>query len=149
MRSIEVCLAVVLAACSTTQNVGQQNAPILDGDKCAVHADRDSCAADTGCLWADLGVPCQVGMPCQSGVCYGQTSGSGSGSGSAGTGCACPNGGVCFEQIGGPAQMTPPEVQCTTPDPGTGDPCARIVGEGTCTPSMTVTGLCLCDNGAR
>ncbi len=33
--------------------------------------------------------------------------------------------------------------------PGTGDPCARITGEGTCSDSATVTGLCVCDNGIR
>ncbi len=151
MRSLGFCIALVISACSATENIGQQNAPIVHGDDCAVHVDQTSCLADQGCTWADLGRPCQLGMPCQSGVCFSQTmgSGGGSGSGSGHTGCACPDGGVCFEQLGGPAQSVPPEVQCTVPAPGTGDPCPRITGEGTCTASLDVSGLCLCDNGIR
>ena len=147
MRSLGFCVALAFSACSATETIGQQNGPLVTGDDCAVHADQTSCLADQGCTWADLGRPCQLGMPCQSGVCFAQTMGSGSGS--VGTGCACPNGGVCFEQIGGPAIQSPPEIECTLPSPGTGDPCSRITGEGTCTPSLEVTGLCLCDNGIR
>jgi hypothetical protein len=56
---------------------------------------------------------------------------------------------VCFEQLGGPAQSSPPQVECIDPSPGTGDACARITGEGNCSDSPDVTGLCLCDNGIR
>src|SRR5262249_19746053 len=124
-------------------------APVVTGDDCAVYVNEDSCLADQNCEWADYGRPCQVGMPCQSGVCFAKTMGSGSGSGSAHTACACPNGAVCYEQIGGPAQPDPTQVQCILPDPGTGDPCARITGQGVCTDSVDVFGLCVCDNGIR
>jgi hypothetical protein len=156
MKTLGICItfASVIAACSSTENIGQQNAPVISGDECAVHADQPSCVADEECQWFDLGRPCQEGMPCQSGVCVSKSgSGSGSGSGHGGgmAGCVCPNGGVCFEQIGGPAQHpgTGPEVQCTVPTPGSGDPCARITGQGTCTDDSSVSGLCLCDNGIR
>jgi hypothetical protein len=71
------------------------------------------------------------------------------------THCSCPNGGVCFEQIGGPAQRAGdgPAVQCTIPESngGCGSPnaCAHLAGEGTCTDSATIAGLCVCDNGIR
>lgn len=149
MKSLGLAIALLFAACSATENIGQQNAPVINGDDCAVHSDQTSCLADSGCAWAELGRPCQIGVPCQSGVCYSPGSGSGSGSGSGMAGCACPNGGVCYEQIGGPAVQNPPEVQCTVPAPGSGDPCSRITGQGTCTDSLDVTGLCLCDNGIR
>lgn len=126
--------------------------PRIDGDTCALHLDETSCRDNT-CEWFALGQPCQVGQPCVSGECQSPTTvGSGStGSGSTSTGCACPNGGVCFEQIGGPAMQagSGPEVQCTTPTAGDGDACTRIQGEGTCTESAAVTGLCVCDNGER
>lgn len=80
-------------------------------------------------------------------------SGSGSGSGSSSTtaACACPNGEVCYEQVGGPAQQagTSPTIACILPAAGTGNPCPRIQGEGTCIDSTTVSGLCVCDNGIR
>ena len=65
--------------------------------------------------------------------------------------CACPNDGVCFEQVGGTAQSGggDPDIQCTTPAAGDGDPCARIRGQGTCNDDPNVSGLCLCDNGIR
>src|SRR5436305_104296 len=131
---------ILLAACATdtTTSHGAQ----ITGDVCAIHDDAQSCAADTNCLWAELGRPCQTGQPCVSGVCYepGPGGGSGSGSGSGMAACACPNGGICFEQIGGPAQQsdTDPEIQCAT-----GDTCAAITGQGTCSEDPNVSGLCL------
>jgi hypothetical protein len=120
-----------------------------------VHVDQTTCTADTPCTWYELGRPCpDDGTVCQSGVCSnpaGSGSGGGSGSGSTGAGCACSNGGVCYEQVGGTAQQggTGPEVQCTTPAAGDGDPCGRIAGQGVCSDSTQVTGLCICDNGIR
>ena len=150
MKALGLSIAFVVFACSATETIGQQNGAVVSGDDCAVHADATSCRADASCLWADLGRPCQLGVPCQSGVCFAPGSSMGSGSGSGHAGCVCPNSGVCFEQIGGPPSMSPsPEIQCTTPAAGNGDPCSRITGQGTCTDSLEVTGLCLCDNGAR
>jgi hypothetical protein len=144
---------VALAACSSQQS---STTAQVSGDMCAVHVDQTSCMAESGCQWFGLGRPCPTdGSYCQSGVCQAPGSGSGSsGSGSGasgGVGCACSDGGVCFEQIGGPAQMTgsSPQIMCTVPAAGSGDPCTRIVGEGTCKDSETVSGLCICDNGIR
>ena len=64
------------------------------------------------------------------------------------TSCMCSNGGVCFEQIGGPPQSTPPMIGCAQV-PDQGDRCALIKDQGRCTASTSVTGLCLCDNGIR
>jgi hypothetical protein len=144
---------VGLAACG-----GQQSSTTaqISGDTCAVHIDQTSCVAQSGCQWFGLGRPCPAdGSYCQSGVCQGpSSSGSGTGSGSAsgGAACACPDGGVCFEQIGGPAQQTGgggDQIMCAVPAAGSGDACARIEGEGTCRDSETVSGLCICDNGIR
>jgi hypothetical protein len=62
----------------------------------------------------------------------------------------CFNGGVCFEQIGGTVQPTgePPEIQCAVV-PDQGDRCALIAGQGHCSASPNVTGLCICDNAIR
>ena len=137
----------MLVACG-----GQQSSTTAQviGDMCTTHVDEVSCTAETGCQWFGLGRPCpDDGSYCQSGVCQSPNSGSGSAGG--GAACACPDGGVCFEQIGGPAQMSGSgeEIMCTTPSAGSGDPCARIEGEGTCRASETVSGLCICDNGIR
>ena len=148
MRLGLLCFLVACAA-DKTSSTGAE----VTGDDCAVHNDQASCAADTGCQWEDLGRPCQDGQPCVSGVCSSPPGsgggGSGSGSSSGHAACACPNGGVCFEQIGGTAQQGDPEIQCATPSAGSGDPCSLITGEGTCTDDPNVTGLCLCDNGIR
>lgn len=152
MRALLV--VALLAGCSDSTS---GTSPKLTGDTCAVYTDAQTCAADDSCTWYGTGCACPPNDPscmCSPGACgskSGNGSGSGSGSGGAMAGCACSDGGVCYEQIGGPAQMgnTQPMIDCATPTPGTGDPCARIQGEGTCTDSTTVSGLCLCDNGER
>jgi hypothetical protein len=80
----------------------------------------------------------------------GDGSGSGGGHGTGMASCVCFNGGVCFEQIGRPVQSTstPPEIQCAQV-PDQGDRCSLIKDQGHCTASPSVTGLCLCDGGAR
>ena len=148
-------ITLLFVACATHSS--STNEPLLQGDTCEIHMDQTNCVAETGCQWFDLGRPCPAnGTPCQSGVCQGPGSGSGSGSNGSGVGsgsaaCACSNGGVCYEQVGGPAQQggTEPQIECTIPTAGTGDACARITGQGTCSDSTTVFGLCLCDNGIR
>ena len=152
MRALLV--VALLAGCSDSTS---SSAPKLTGDTCAVYTDSQTCSADDNCTWYGTGCACPPNDPscmCSPGACAsksGMGSGSSSGSGSTGAGCACPNGGVCYEQIGGPAQMgnTQPDIMCTTPAPGSGDPCGRISGQGTCTDSTTVSGLCICDNGER
>jgi hypothetical protein len=187
---------------------------------CQQFMDQSSCLADVAdqCHWYALGIPCQVGQPCKSGVCQGPPpppgcSDGGSGSG-VGVGCACPNGGVCvqldngaiqcqtpiggclggpsacgclepsdgtcapspdvtglcvckspvpsgcncapgeacIEQIGGPATQTPPQEMCVKLTPGClggVSACSCIPNQGTCMPSQTQAGLCICDNGIR
>lgn len=145
-------ILALLAGCSDSTT---SSAPKLTGDTCAVYTDSQACTADADCTWYGTGCACPPNDPscvCSPGACASKSgSGSSAGSGSTGAGCACPNGGICYEQIGGPAQMgTPqPDIECTIPSPGTGDPCGRIQGEGTCQDSTTVSGLCLCDNGIR
>jgi hypothetical protein len=131
---------------------GKSGAAQLSGDSCAAHVDQESCVADSPCQWYGLGRPCPAdGSYCQSGVCQDPGAGGGSGSGGAGAACACPDGGVCFEQVGGTVQQGSggDEIQCAVPGSGSGDVCARIEGQGTCQPSETVSGLCVCDNGIR
>lgn len=147
-----------LVACTTSNSSTID--PVLNGDSCAVHTDQQTCAGEPDCNWYALGRPCpDDGSYCQSGVCQGPSGGSGSGSSSGGGGgsasghavCACLNGGVCFEQVGGPAQQggTTPQIQCTIPAAGNGDVCTRVVGQGHCSDSANVGGLCICDNGIR
>jgi hypothetical protein len=146
---------VVLAGCAT--HSASSNEPQLTGDTCALYTDATSCDQNTDCTWFGTGCACPPNDPsctCSPGACASKTgggSGSGSGSSTGGAACACPNGEVCFEQVGGPAQQagTSPTIECTLPAAGSGDACPRIQGEGTCTDSTTVTGLCLCDNGIR
>ena len=144
---------VVAAGCAAEQT--SSTSPQITGDTCALHADATTCAGDATCTWLGTGCACPPNSPdctCPDGACVSTTGqGSSSGSGSTGAACACPNGDVCFEQIGGTAQSSdaPPPIACTTPASGTGDPCPRIVGEGTCHASTAVSGLCLCDNGIR
>ncbi len=144
---------VVLIGCGAQQ--GTSSDPVLSGNTCSLHTSATTCQMEMDCTWLGTGCACPPNDPtctCSEGTCASTSgSGSGSGSGSSGTGCACPNGGVCYEQIGGPAQQsgTEPQIECTTPTAGTGDPCTRIAGEGTCRDSPTVSGLCVCDNGIR
>ncbi|MGE5181392.1 MAG: hypothetical protein ACM31C_05000 [Acidobacteriota bacterium] len=147
--------ALLLFVASCTDHKASTNEPVITGDSCALYTDATSCNADPACMYFGTGCACPPNDPsctCSPGACGSKSgSGSGSGSGSSTAACACPNGEVCFEQIGGPAQMsgTSPTIECTLPASGTGDPCPRIQGEGTCTDSTTVSGLCVCDNGIR
>ena len=150
-RRMRAALALLLvAACSDTTSSTQ---PKLTGDQCAVYTNDQTCNADTACTWYGTGCACPPNDPsctCSPGACGSKSGGgSGGGSGSAMAGCACSDGGVCYEQIGGPATSSPPTIECATPAAGSGDPCGRIQGEGTCRDSTTVSGLCLCDNGIR
>ena len=155
-----VYLAFVLtAACASNESTKHDY--VIQGDQCEVYMDSQSCNTQSGCTWYDLGRPCQVGQPCQSGVCSSTAGGGGGGTGGGGTGggsasCSCFDGGACFEQIGGPAQQSggQPEIQCgpAYACPGGNipcDPCASITGQGTCTADPDVGNLCLCDNGIR
>jgi hypothetical protein len=143
---------MVLAACAD-HGTGTSNDPVLSGDACAIYTETVACNADAACTWFGTGCACPPNDPacvCSPGACGSKNSGSGSGSGSTSAGCACSNGGVCYEQIGGTATMNmSPMIECTTPTPGSGDACMRITGQGTCTDSTTVSGLCICDNGER
>ena len=124
----------LLLGCATHK--GSTNEPVLSGDPCALHPDEARCTADSACVWA--------------GACMSKSGGgAGGGGGSGQASCVCFNGDVCFEQIGGPAMQTEPQIECAQPAPGSGDPCTRIQNEGTCTDSTTVMGLCICDNGIR
>jgi hypothetical protein len=153
MNRLALMLAVVLG-CTDSKNTTDQLE--IQGDACAVHSDQSACAADHTCIWYDYGRPCPPdGSFCPGGVCQSITSGGGGGGsgGHGGTGtasCVCFNGGVCFEQIGGPARptSTPPAVQCAQV-PDQGDRCSLIEDQGHCIASPSVTGLCLCDNGVR
>ncbi len=147
-------LILLLAAGCADKASSTTNEPVLTGNTCQVHTDATTCDADADCTWLGTGCACPANDPscsCPPGACESKNGGSGSGSGSASTtaACACPNGEVCYEQIGGPATSTAPTIECILPAPGSGDPCPRIQGEGTCTDSMTVSGLCICDNGIR
>src|SRR3569623_1939816 len=138
MRLAATLAVLALAACSDSTSSTE---PQLTGDSCAVYTTSETCSADMDCTWFGTGCDCPPNDPscvCSPGACGSKSGGgssSGSGSGTTGAGCACPNGGVCYEQVGGPAQMgnTQPDIECTTPSAGTGDPCARIEGQGTCT----------------
>ena len=150
MRAALALLFVAVPACSESTSSTQ---PKLTGDQCAVYTNDQTCAADADCTWFGTGCACPPNSPncvCSPGAC-GSKNGGGSGNGSGMTmaGCACSDGGVCYEQIGGTAMMGPPTIECATPTAGTGDACGRIQGQGTCTDSTTVSGLCLCDNGIR
>ena len=144
---------VLLVGCATHSST--TNDPAISGDSCAVFTTAASCQSDTACMWFGTGCACPPNDPscvCSPGVCGAiDGAGSGSGSGSSTAGCACSDGGVCYEQIGGPAEQSDngPQIECTTPSAGSGDACARITGQGTCRDSATVAGLCICDNGER
>ena len=158
MNRLLFACALLLGACATQQS---STSPQITGDTCALHVDATTCNADDACVFLGTGCACPVNDPscsCPAGSCVSKSgSGSGSsgsgtvGSGSASAACVCPGGDVCYEQIGGPAQMagTDPTIACTMPAPGSGDPCARVQGEGTCHDSDSVSGLCVCDNGIR
>lgn len=156
MRLALAALAITTAAIGCTDHgKSTTNQPVLSGDTCALATDATTCAADPDCTWFGTGCACPPNDPsctCPPGACGSiHGAGSGTGSGSTGAACACPNGAVCVEQIGGPAQPAgaTPDITCVAPDPGTGDPCTRIPNEGTCHDSTTVGGLCVCDNGIR
>jgi hypothetical protein len=154
MRAVLIALVAVIAC--ATQSTGKQEYTVT-GDECALYNDAQSCDAHSPCMWSELGRPCQVGQPCVSGVCsspQGSGSGGGSGHGSGSAACACPGGGACYEQIGGPAPSSDPQIQCGGPYacPGNGipcNPCDSISGQGTCTLDPNVANLCICDNGIR
>jgi hypothetical protein len=88
-------------------------------DPCSKYTDQTSCTGDTAdkCMWFALGIPCQVGQPCQSGVCQSPTAtgGGGSGSGSGG-GCACGCPGC------DPSTNSCPPCQCDCGPSGGGSP---------------------------
>jgi hypothetical protein len=134
--------------CATHQDI--QRDYVLTGDECKIYSDATACGEHAPCHWFELGLPCQVGQPCVSGVCSGP--GSGSGAGSGGAACACMGEGICFEQLGGPAMSSGgAEIQCystaTCHDSCTG--CDVITGQGTCVADPNVSALCLCDDGIR
>jgi hypothetical protein len=83
---------------------------------CPSYNDEMACTADTdnACVWYALGIPCQIGEPCRSGVCQQRTDSNGSDGG--GCACACPD---CS-----PGASCPP-CDCTCGEPTDG---------GTCTP---------------
>jgi hypothetical protein len=88
---------------------------------CGAHTDATSCLADTAdaCKWYALGIACQQGQTCPSGVC--QQAPSGGGGGGNGCACACP---ACA-----PGQACPP---CS---------CTCDSGGGTCTPPPPDAGV--------
>ncbi len=147
-------LSVVLVGCTSSTGTHDYS---ITGDTCKVYASPTSCDANPECTWIDLGISCRVGEPCISGECQSRTgsgsgSGSGGGTGSGSAACACTDGGVCFEQIGGPAASTEPTIQCYGPAAcpgGCASPCDEIVGQGACTLDPSVANLCICDNGQR
>jgi hypothetical protein len=148
-----VVVMTLFAACAAPSTTTADE-PVLSGDACAVYTEAPACQADDACAWFGTGCACPQNDPscvCSPGVCGAKNSnGSGSGSGSTSAGCACSAGGVCYEQIGGPAtMMMSPTIECASPTSGSGDPCGRITGQGTCSDSTTVSGLCICDNGIR
>jgi len=154
MKSLTIGIAfLAYVACTSSTSHGTYE---LTGDACKVYVSSSTCEAHADCVWFDLGIACRVGEPCISGECQSRNSGGGSGGGS-GTGsgsaaCACPSGGVCFEQIGGPATQTDPQIECYGPAAcpgGCASPCDEIVGEGRCTLDPNVANMCICDNGIR
>ena len=126
----------------------------IEGDVCATHNDNATCASDLGCTWYALGRPCPVDdSTCPTGVCQssssGGDSGGGGGTGTGSAACVCFNGGVCFEQIGGTVQPPGgPVIQCALV-PDRGDRCSLIEGQGHCSATPNIAGLCICDNGQR
>ncbi len=88
-------------------------------DPCLVYTEELACTADTanGCSWIALGVPCQVGETCASGVCQNLAFGGG---GTDGCACVCP---ACEPG----ADCPPCECDCGS-------------GGGTCTPPSSGTG---------
>lgn len=75
-------------ACDCSPDAGQTTT-----DPCSAHTDSQSCTGDTAneCHWFALGIPCQIGQPCISGVCQqvlNQPADAGTSGGSVG-GCVC------------------------------------------------------------
>lgn len=151
---------VLLAIGCTTQQSSNKDY-VLTGNTCAVYQNETACDQQADCEWSPAcACPANEGPcpPCPAPVCVakGGSEGSGSGGGGSGSaiaGCACSDGGVCFEQIGGPAtQAGGPDIQCYPPSAcpgGCGNVCDEIVGEGKCTPDANVANMCICDNGIR
>lgn len=141
-------VAIVLAACASLTST--TNEPVVTGDRCEAYATRTACETHRECDWSGpFGCPgCGSSEGCppctpdpDSGICTKDCS-----NGCVvelSPGCACPDDNVCYEQIAGTSS---PDIACITPAPGDGDPCARIAGQGACTASTSVTGLCICDN---
>jgi hypothetical protein len=146
-------VAIALVGCATHSPTPDE--PALSGDPCVAFTTATTCQSDAACMWFGTGCACPPNDPscvCSPGACGSiDGSGSSSGSGSASAACACSDGGVCYEQIGGPAEQSDsgPEIECIVPTPGSGDACTRIADQGTCDDSATVSGLCICDNGER
>jgi hypothetical protein len=158
-NTILTCFALAgacFAACNSTGSNASHDYSVT-GDACELHLDEQSCAADTAhdCVWPPAcEAPCFVGdggtiCPCGNVTCQRRQTGGSDGGSSAGAGCACPNGGVCMEQIGGPAiDSNGLNIECVQACAIATD-CSCITGQGRCGPSPNVTGLCVCDNGIR
>jgi hypothetical protein len=132
--------AFAVAACADTPSP-----PVIAN--CTSHGEQASCAGEPSCQWYEPNPPCRSDQPFCSGVCQWPL-GVITGDGTASATCTCPTGGTCFEQVGGVARpVYPPSIQCIAEL--TADACSRIVGQGTCTSSATIGGLCQCDNGIR
>jgi hypothetical protein len=149
------CLLTVACGADDGHNL-ENREPVVTGDPCALWASANACASDEACLWYINTQACQGGQPCPSGWCAQKpTAGSSDGGAGSGTGhaaCACSGVGVCYEQIGSPAQSSgsSPEIGCFGPEIcNLADVCLCITGQGRCAPSQAVSGLCICDNGLR
>lgn len=146
MKCRIACIALALAGACTSM-YSSSDEPVISGDPCAVYTTKDACALHAQqCDWSGpLPCGCEDGSGSSTCTCPPPDPDSGECIQRCDTpctvelqpGCACPEDKVCFEQNGGP-------VGCVLPEPGDGDPCARITGHGTCTQSDNVAGLCLC-----
>ncbi|HUJ58890.1 MAG TPA: hypothetical protein VLX92_10370 [Kofleriaceae bacterium] len=136
-------LAIVIVALCACGTPGE--GPRITGDSCALWSSSGNCSAHAGCQWLGTGCGCPPNDPscvCGQGACVSSDGGSGQAA------CSCGADDVCFEQLGGPVHASGPELECGGVDPGTGDPCTRVQGEGQCSDSSAVRGLCLCNDGA-
>lgn len=133
--------------CDADLTVGSDQ-PKLTGSQCGLHLDEESCYADTrnGCSWVAILAPCEVrpdgSTVCPpAGSCVGPDDGGGGGDGGVGggAGCACPDDGVCVEHADdGAIVCEVPARDCTADDV-----CACL--SGSCYPSPSIAGLCVCD----
>jgi hypothetical protein len=86
-------------------------------DPCQAHTEEAACRADLtdACTWYALGIPCQVGQPCRSGVCQKAPP---PGPMGGGCGCTCPacapgsSCPPCSCNCGGPGNCVPPPAVC-------------------------------------